>query len=284
MKRLLFTLGAVIALITLSNAQTVLLNEGFEENGTMPATWKGGGAFNTNGTNLWEEAVSGSVVNSNVSAYKGNYMAALWDGGFTSCITDLIPPFLNLKTYAHAKLKFCYIACNYFGFDDSLAVFYYIGKHGALQSLPITSYKTVNSNTNPQYDSVTLTIPGGSDSVFVDFRGYYNQDNGIFIDNITITGFSNAGVNNLTTTAGDVIAYPNPTRGIIEIKGEQTTFKTVEIYSMLGQRLQVQNTENVSGQSMVQMDLSNLPGGAYFYKAIAENGTVVSEGKFFYVK
>ncbi len=240
-----------------------------------PVPGKGGGAFNTNGTNKWEEAQSGSVLNSNVSAYKGNYMAALWDGGATSCVTDLVTPLVNLKTYSNAKVKFYYIACNYFGFDDSLAVFYYIGKHGSLHSLPIPGYKTVNSNANPKYDSATLTIPGGSDSVYVDFRGYYNQDNGIFIDNVTVTGNHVAGMEDLQTSGGNITVYPNPTRGIVQIASENNVLKTIDIYTIIGEKVQ---TENVSGH-FIQLNLSNQPNGIYFYKALGEGGATINEGK-----
>ncbi len=45
MKKGLFTVAILFAGIAFSNAQTVLINEGFEENGTMPSTWQGGGSI-----------------------------------------------------------------------------------------------------------------------------------------------------------------------------------------------------------------------------------------------
>lgn len=286
MKKLLFTAAVLIAGIAFSNAQTILLNEGFEENGTPPKGWSGMGAFNPNGTNLWEEAAANSIPNSNISPYKGSYMAALWDQGFVSCITDLVPPVLDLKNYTNVKLKFYYIATHYFSpFDDSLGVFYYTGKHGALHALPITGYKTVNSNTNPQWDSTTLTIPGGSDSVFIDFRGYYNQDNGIFIDNVTVTGTSTVGVDNMETSAATISVYPNPSNGVFQLKisnYELGNNNTLELYNILGEQVYHETMKQVQEDNAI--NTSNLPNGIYLYKVINETGSLVGEGKILLAK
>lgn len=291
MKKLLFTAAILFAGIAFSNAQTILLNEGFEENGTPPKGWSGMGIFNANGTNLWEEAAANSIPNSNISPYQGSYMAALWDQGFISCVTDLVPPFLNLKSYTNVKLKFYYIATHYFSpYDDSLGVFYYIGKHGALHALPITGYKTVNSNTNPQWDSTTLSIPGGSDSVFIDFRGYYNQDNGIFIDNVTVTGTSTAGVDNMETSAASINVYPNPSSGafnlVIASETKQSQCK-VELYNLLGEQVYeeaLNQSRYLSGQGNNTINISNQPNGIYLYKVITEAGALVGQGKLLLAK
>src|SRR6185312_16423981 len=255
MKKVLFTAAILFAGTAFSNAQTILLNEGFEENGTPPKGWSGMGAFNSNGTNLWEAAAANSIPNSNISPYKGSYMAALWDQGFITCVTDMVPPFLNLKTYSSAKLRFYYIATHYFSpFDDSLGVFYYIGKHGALHALPIVGYKTVNSNTNPQWDSTTLTIPGGLDSVFIDFRGYYNQDNGIFIDNVTVTGISTAVIDNIETSATTISVYPNPSNGVFTLALSHAELVSasqpiIEVYNSLGQKVFIETMKQVQGDN-----------------------------------
>lgn len=262
-----------------AKAQTTLLNEGFEEGGTFPSTWQGGGAYSNAGSPLWMEATSNSVVNSNVNAYAGSYMAALWDGCCTTVTTNLISPPVNLSGYISAQLKFHYIVCTYFGpaFYDSLYVYYFIGKHGTPHQLAINGYTQVTSNTNPLWDSATIALPVGSDSVFVEFMGVDNQDNGIFIDNVTITGSLPNAVNNVNENKTLITACPNPTNGTVTFMGLNNSCKSIEVYNLLGKKLQLVN--NNDSKNLVQMDLSKYPDGIYLYKLMDENANIIYQDK-----
>jgi len=277
---ILFFIASVFILQTANAQTTTLLSEGFEEGGTFPSTWQGGGAFTSAGSAYWMETKTDSIVNSNVSVYAGNYMAALWDQGFITITTNLITPPVNLTAYTSAQLKFHYIVCTYFGpvYYDSLYVNYYIGKHGTPHSLPISGYTQVTSNTPPPaWDSATITLPVGSDSVYVEFVGVYNQDNGIFLDNITITGVPRPTAVNNVNERNAFIAYPNPTSGVFELTRVNNSCKLIRVYNLLGQ--QIRDVTCNDGQDHVQIDLSNYPTGLYVYKAFDEGDNVIYQDK-----
>ena len=267
----------LVPMFSVIRAQTVLLNEGFEEGGTFPSTWQGGGAYNSAGSSLWMESTSNSIVNSNVNVYAGTYMAALWDGCCTTVTTNLITPAVNLTGYTSAQLTFHYIVCTYFApaFYDSLYVYYFIGSNGTPHLLPIPGYTQVTSNADPQWDSATISLPVGSDSVFVEFSGVDNQDNGIFIDNVTITGARATAISNVNENKNATIAYPNPTTGMVELTGLNNSCKSIKVYNLLGEQVQVLNNNS----NTAQMDLSRYPNGIYLYKEVDGNGNVLYQDK-----
>lgn len=74
-------------------------------------------------------------------------------------------------------------------------------------------------------------------------------------------------------TPGDILVYPNPSSGIIQIFSEKAQIKSIEISNMLGEILyEVQtNTEKTS------IDISTQQNGIYIIKVALSNGTTTTE-------
>jgi len=59
--------------------------------------------------------------------------------------------------------------------------------------------------------------------------------------------------------------YPNPTTGQLTIENGELTMENVEIYNIVGQKLQ-SKIENLGLQSKIEIDVSHLSNGLYFLK------------------
>jgi hypothetical protein len=87
---------------------------------------------------------------------------------------------------------------------------------------------------------ITITSPSGA-------PGVNNYD-------------SNEGETTITTNASFASVYPNPTNGVITIKGSGT-INTIEVYSIIGKRVYVNS--NLAESPTQEVDLSEFPNGVY---------------------
>ena len=74
-----------------------------------------------------------------------------------------------------------------------------------------------------------------------------------------------AGIKTITNDELRMMVYPNQTSGQLIINNEQLIIKNVEIYSVVGQKLNDYQMSNVNYQLII--DVSHLPNGIYFLKA-----------------
>ena len=86
-----------------------------------------------------------------------------------------------------------------------------------------------------------------------------NPTNEVFVDWTT-----NVGENN----AHDVLLYPNPTSGMVNV--ESIGLQSVEVYNLTGQMLL--QTSATNGQANI--DITSLPNGTYFVKLIGNHNQV----------
>ena len=273
MKKLLLLFVITLCLSTFTKAQTVLLNETFN-NSTMPAGWGGTGAYSAGGGNVWMALHGNEWGASLIIPHGGSYLAGIWDGGFTSCRTYLVSPELNLKSYGPATLKFYYLGYSYFGnpFDDSLYVAYKIGKNGAKTNIPIVPYVETATNSNQVMDSATLIVPGGSDSTYIMFLGAYNQDFGVYLSCVKVTA-TPTGIDEVKNT-NTMNIYPNPARDkiYVQLNGSDRA-KTISLYSTLGQKVWEGNGTGVNRE---EIPVSNLPQGIYFVQTQLMDGSIMN--------
>jgi len=107
-----------------------------------------------------------------------------------------------------------------------------------------------------------------------------NKGNG----NVSIKYLSAAGINDITANAETISIYPNPSSGEFTIKanGQQLMANSyIEIYNILGERVysQLSIANPDSYRDPLAINLSNQPGGIYFYRVTAQGGDLVGEGK-----
>jgi len=76
----------------------------------------------------------------------------------------------------------------------------------------------------------------------------------------------------------DISVYPNPSSGIFafEVKNENVKVKNIEVYNVLGKKVMVE-IRRLADDNLI--DLSLQPNGVYLYRVIAEDGSLVGEGK-----
>ena len=68
----------------------------------------------------------------------------------------------------------------------------------------------------------------------------------------------------------NVVVYPNPTKGMVQIQNAEFRIQNVEVYDAYGKML---NVVNVNGNAAA-IDMSDYAEGIYFLKVKTDNGTV----------
>lgn len=149
------------------------------------------------------------------------------------------------------------------------------------QSSPIEGGETNGGGTFQNGQTCTVTALPNNDYVFENWT-----ENGIVVStdneyNFTVTedinliaNFeSNLSINNEFSN-NQIVVYPNPTTGIVNLQTEQQVEK-VSVYNLAGQKMTVSsiNKENTS------INISNLPNGAYFIEVILNNNSVAKKYK-----
>ncbi|RDC61681.1 T9SS type A sorting domain-containing protein [Adhaeribacter pallidiroseus] len=111
-----------------------------------------------------------------------------------------------------------------------------VGKH----TLTVTPYSGINATgVAGMAQKVTFTVVGGSSS---------------------------------DTAAINVFAYPNPGNGkfTVAIKAQDVSDVTVQIFNFKGSQIYQQKAAIVTGSGELKVDLSTLPDGMYYLKAVSE--------------
>jgi hypothetical protein len=91
--------------------------------------------------------------------------------------------------------------------------------------------------------------------------------------------YSNVGINPAEKT--ELKVYPNPTKGELTIKNEKLEIKSVEIFDVMGKKVQssefkVQSSETRNPKSET-LNISNLPAGIYFLRITTDKGVITKK-------
>ena len=157
----------------------------------------GGNTFNTSdGLGAWsQEFVSGTTSwttsssnqNSSVFPKTGNAMAFLYIGDFSSPVTRLISPSMNLTGAINPELKFSYTQVNWAGDQDEVRVLYKNSAGG--NWIELANYTTEAIT----WTDVALSLPNVSGDYYIAFEGTANYGRGLTIDDVSIEA-NNLGV------------------------------------------------------------------------------------------
>ena len=88
-----------------------------------------------------------------------------------------------------------------------------------------------------------------------------NDDNGIIIDDILITGTEISGTKNISKKP--IVSYPNPASKTItfDIK-EVTNYQRIQVYSILGELVLIKEN-SFSNKGKISIDINHLNSGIY---------------------
>jgi hypothetical protein len=138
---------------------------------------------------------------------------------------------------------------------------------------PTSNYNSGNACTTDLYDDVYITGTFGSDTL--DFgpdtlRCHYSS---VFLAKSTEGTVS---INELKVESEKLKVYPNPASTSFTILLPEAVPVWLNLYNELGQRV-ITNYELKITASTI--NVSSLPEGVYFYRVIAEDGSLIGEGK-----
>ncbi|MFK7783420.1 T9SS type A sorting domain-containing protein [Psychroserpens sp.] len=133
---------------------------------------------NVSGSNNW--TATGSNQNGTVTARTGNGMALCYVNDFSSPVTNLVTPSLNLSGASLPILNFYYSNVNWEGDIDTLRVLYKTSLAG--NWIEIASYTA----ETPNWTNVILSLPNGSSDYYIAFEGTANFGRGLTIDDVSV--------------------------------------------------------------------------------------------------
>lgn len=149
--------------------------------------------------------------------------------------------------------------------------------------LHMMSNRSIVTNVSTGTNEIPLTITynntfdGNSpvDHFYLKGASFQNSD-------FTINSFHPVGVQNLSannTANYEVSNFPNPAKGATTIVVNMSDAKPFEvsIHSAVGQLVKTINVNGQSGNNKVDVDLSNLSAGVYFYSVKANNSVVTKK-------
>ena len=130
------------------------------------------------GSNNW--TTTGSNQDNSVTARTGNGMGFCYVGDFSSPITNLVTPSLDLLGASSPILNFYYTNVNWEGDIDTLRVLYKTSTAGNWTEL--ASYNTEAST----WTNVILNLPNASSDYYIAFEGTANFGRGLTLDDVSV--------------------------------------------------------------------------------------------------
>ena len=115
-------------------------------------------------------------------------------------------------------------------------------------------------------DSHTNTITNLSETNYT-----FESEKGIYDNRFTLQFTPELILGNTDVSLETIAIYPNPTQDILNIASPVSEVKQVTIYDVRGR---VVKTKTVSGNNIVQVDLSELNNTIYFVEVTTESGTI----------
>lgn len=130
------------------------------------------------GSNSW--STTDSNQNNTVFPRTGSRMAFCYVGDFTSPITNLSTPSLNLSGASNPVVNFSYTNVDWSGDIDALRVLYKTSAGGTW--IELANY-TLESST---WTDISLSLPNPTSDYYVAFEGTANYGRGLTLDDVSI--------------------------------------------------------------------------------------------------
>lgn len=104
------------------------------------------------------------------------------------------------------------------------------------------------------------------------------EDGGVYSKDIVfVIGKWTTSVKGLSTTADEVVLYPNPARSELNVTySSKAGVKTIAVYNLIGKQMAAYKVNATSAK----LNIDNIPSGIYFVRLMDGNGKVVATRKF----
>ena len=185
---------------TIPTGSSEVLNENFENGGIIPTGWT---QTNVSGTAVNWVFATGGYNSHPAAAYDGTYNARLYLGSYTTSVTRLVTPALDLGGANSASLSFWHTQAAWSGDQDELRVYYRTSSSGTWTLLG--EY----SNDITAWTQDTINLPNLSGTYQIGFEGTTNYGYGVCLDKVMVTAQTEAlspwlSLNGGTTASGSI--------------------------------------------------------------------------------
>ena len=236
-------------------------NESFEGGVVPPTCWS---SVDVDGdTYNWEPVVDTDGYLIQDGSYAA--MSASWDGTAGALTPDnfLITPQFAIS---QNNLEFKYWVGTQDGAYPAEEYSVLVSTTGTATGDFIQIYNEILTADDTIWREVKLPLAAyDGQSIYLAFRHFNSSDNfQMKIDNVSIDYTTSIN----TVESNNISIYPNPTKGIVNIKSAENS--NVFVYNILGDL--VASFNNISNNSKV--DLSNLSEGNYVIKVVSEKESV----------
>jgi len=158
-------------------------NEGFENGGLIPDCWSQ--EFVT-GTTDWTYEDGGHEDFSNIrhpsSANTGSYNALFFNGSFTTVVTKLVTPALDLSGATSPILYFSHTQAEWPNDQDELRVYYRTSATGSWTLIPNAEW----TEDIPDWTRVGFFLPEPSSEYYIAFEATGNYGYGVALDDVQV--------------------------------------------------------------------------------------------------
>lgn len=169
------------------NISTFPFTEGFENGGVIPTCWT---QEYISGDNVAWQFINGNGDSNPATAHSGTYNACLKDQDTGEDKTILVTPTLDLSTFTTGQVSFWHTQEFWSPDQDELKVYYRVAEDSAWVLLQ-TYTDNISSWTK---DSITLT--NLNSTYYIGFEGNALYGYGVCIDDIEVTGSTDAVTSN----------------------------------------------------------------------------------------
>ncbi len=203
--------------------------------------------------------------------HAGDYSAYLFSGVNGTSDDWLFSPCVNFMQGPLYKVKFYTLKYGDSTLSGKLNV--WLGTGASITDtanllLAVDTIKTGTSSSQYQVDSVLFAVPA-TGTYIIGFEGKninaFKQV-ALLLDDVNITYYGYAGIKVLANPTSDIIIYPNPTSGLLNITTTATS-ATIEVYNIMGQN--VLNNKLTNGANTI--DIGKLSNGVYSIQIIQNN-------------
>jgi len=253
-----------------------LINEGFENSGSIPSGWS---QSNVSGSNDFTFE-NGAGYTTPSSAYSGSYNALMFAS--RGSVTKLITPALDFSTFSeNATLTFYHAQVNWDGDQDELRIYYKTSSGGSWTL--IQTYNTEQAT----WVQRSIALPNVNSTYYIAFEGTSDYGHGLVIDNVVVTAESPAGSGSEVTSLSINKASGNVklnsdfsvdgtltfTSGIIDATSNDLTFTSSATVTGASDASHVKGVVNKNTASTSQFIFPIGDGTTYSPIAVTPNAT-----------